>query len=288
MSFVDKVEKIRALVASAPPEKRLAALKLFLSEEDEETARLLEFMVLTGAPVSAEPKHFIVLIHGIRTNAEWQQHLEHELRKHSDIEIVPTSYGVLPTWKFLYPVFTRTKPVLELERELRTIRADNPAANISILAHSFGTYVVSRILQRNPTIRIHRLQLCGSIIREKYRWDRVKHMVTGKLIVNDVGTRDNWPVLAKHATVGYGDSGRFGFKTYGVRDNWHDLDHSGFFSEEHMKKFWVPFLIDGQIVSSDWATKIPKASFFIKAVRIFWPMFFSLAALYVFWKFFLS
>jgi len=79
-------------------------------------------------------------------------------------------------------------------------------------------------------------------------------------VINDAGTSDYWPVLASLLSWGYGASGAFGFKTICVKDRFHDCGHSDFFSDEHMQKYWVPFLVDGQVVTSDWTLSRPTPS----------------------------
>jgi hypothetical protein len=153
-------------------------------------------------------------------------------------------------------------------RELRTLRTKYPNADISIVAHSFGTYIVSQILSEETDIQIHRLQLCGSIISLKYRWDKVVSRITGK-VVNDAGTSDYWPVMASLLSWGYGASGVFGFKTISVKDRYHDCGHSDFFSDEHMSKYWVPLLVDGQVVLSDWTSTRPSPGILINLLNWF-------------------
>ena len=40
----------------------------------------------------------------------------------------------------------------------------HPHAKLSIIAHSFGTYIIGQILKRGFDLHIHRLILCGSVL----------------------------------------------------------------------------------------------------------------------------
>jgi hypothetical protein len=70
-------------------------------------------------------------------------------------------------------------------------------------------------------------------------------------VANDCGVRDFWPVLAYSMTTGYGASGRFGFGHPRVRDRFHRVGHSGFLSEEFVRKYWLPYLTAGTIVEGE-------------------------------------
>lgn len=226
----------------------LAELKTLLQGVDLETRELMETAYLLGAKAAEKPKQeIIVLVHGIRTHAEWQERLRDILERRS-IKSVPIGYGFFDVLRFLCPIGTRGGPQNRLERELRSIKSEHPNADISVVAHSFGTYLIAKILDDATDISLHRLVLCGSIIREAFRWDKVRSRV--RLVVNDVGCRDIWPILAKQVSIGYGTSGVFGFKTAYVHDRFHACGHSDFFQDSYMEKYWLPFLEDGQIVGS--------------------------------------
>jgi hypothetical protein len=75
--------------------------------------------------------------------------------------------------------------------------------------------------------------------------------------VNDCGSRDIYPVLAKISTWGYGPTGTWGIGTTGVRDRYHFIDHSGYFNAEFVNKHWAPFLKDGTIVEPEYEIRRP-------------------------------
>lgn len=206
---------------------------------------VLETALLTHHSVFNEPEKIVVLIHGIRTHAEWQERLKGLLATHN-IKAYPIGYGFYDVLRFLCPFLTRRRPQERVARELRSVRVNHPAAEISVVAHSFGTYVVTEVLADATDIRLHRLLLCGSVVPTNYRWDKIRSRVTGA-ILNDAGVKDIWPALSK-MTWGYGPSGTVGFKTADVEDRFHWCGHSGFFEDDHMESYWIPFLKDGQVV----------------------------------------
>ena len=246
------------MLSYLPSEQQLSLIQKFISDiSDLEERKYAETLIMVGRQFKPEKKkkHITVLIHGIRTHASWQERLARRLGTLApEVEVSPVGYDWFPALQLVIPIFTRNKPIQIVLEQLRTIRSNNPDADISVVAHSFGTYIISIILKKYADIKLNRIQLCGSIIPTNYDWALVKPRISGT-IVNDVGTKDRWPSVAKHLSWGYGSSGRYGFKQYLVKDNFHDLGHSDYFTDEHQDKYWIPFLIDGQIIYSSWNTE---------------------------------
>jgi hypothetical protein len=193
--------------------------------------------------------HYVVLIHGIRTTAGWQEMMRDELSTLSGVVVKRLGYGWLDVVRFWLP-WTRRRPINLLRSRIidviKVARADHPGAALSVVAHSFGTYALAEVLRSNELIVFHRVVLCGSVLPVEFEWERFEHQVTGG-IVNDVGVRDLWPVLAQATSWGYGASGTFGFKHGRVEDRNHDVDHGGFFTREFVRQYWLPWLENGEL-----------------------------------------
>lgn len=251
----DLLQQVKAL----SPEQQLPFLKQQLaSMVDGSQRELIETAVMLGFEMGRNivpQKQVVILIHGIRTNAAWQDRVEIELSHVPNTDVYPIGYGRLDAVRFWCPVITRRKPIERVLREIRGIISNNPTANITVVAHSFGTYIISRILASHSDIKINRLLLCGSIIPEDYGWDMIPKLPG--VVLNDVGTDDIWPVAAEATSWGFGTSGTFGFKKHCVKDRYHKLGHSDFFTIDHIRKFWLPFITIGQIVPSAWGAERP-------------------------------
>lgn len=199
----------------------------------------------------ATTPHVVILIHGIRTKAHWQNNIRRTLESHGFI-VNPTNYGTLDVLRFLFPfpVFRR-KIIDEVTRQIRAIIKDNKTAKCSIIAHSFGTYVVSEILRRHADIDFHRIIFCGSVLSDAFKFERHVRQFQQPL-VNEVGSRDSWPAIAEAVTWGYGSAGTYGFRRPGVHDRWHNgKTHSAFLNHDFCLKYWTPFLDSGHIVRDD-------------------------------------
>jgi hypothetical protein len=238
--------------------------------------------------------HVVMLVHGIRTQAEWQERAASILESDPTIRVVPTRFGYLDVFRFLVPIAAvRKKPVTRITRLIRDELSRKPA-HLSIVAHSFGTYIISQILEEESDIDIHRLILCGSIIPEGFDWARHRNRIGPRdasdwQIVNDCGMKDIWPVFAQSITWGYGASGRFGFGHGRVRDRFHSLGHSDFFSSDFVRKFWLPFLSEGHVAQGvlDRATTPLWVSLLTvtKLKYIFVPILLALVLSFCYWIF---
>lgn len=204
----------------------------------------------TESPATS-PEHLVVLIHGIRTQGSWGEMVAAVIEGTGPVKVQPLRYGYFDVFRFLCPVFTRKGPVQKILRELRDIRAAHPLAKISVIAHSFGTYAVMKALQEREII-LHRLILCGSIIPEHFRRADYRSQLGPDDVLNDCGTHDIWPPLAKSITWGYGASGTFGLGTHGVRDRFNKLGHGGFFNKDFVTEYWAPYIHEGRIVPTKW------------------------------------
>lgn len=183
------------------------------------------------------------------------------------IIVEPTNYGRFDALKFLWG--SRRTPVDAVWESVRDVRRLYPGANISFLAHSFGTYIVASLLQREFDFKAHRVIFCGSVVHHRFPFNQIAERFTPPL-VNETSARDPWPVLGESSTWGYGSAGTYGFKVPRVRDRWHrGFGHSQYLSEEFCKKFWVPFFKSGKIIEGDLVDEKPPFWIqFVSVVRI--------------------
>ena len=84
--------------------------------------------VAASAPSSApagpgaDPEHLVLLVHGIRTEAHWQERVADVIVRTGLATAQPFRYGYFDLFRFLTPGdFTRHTPVSRLHREIREI-----------------------------------------------------------------------------------------------------------------------------------------------------------------------
>jgi len=205
-----------------------------------------------AAGESSTITHVVVLIHGISTQAEWEERVKSVLGRLPGVRIIPLRYEYFDVVRFLVPMeITRSGPKRRIRDQLLDIQRQKEYedAAISVLAHSFGTYIISELLRVERKVRLSRLVLVGSVVSLDFKWnDLAGHC--GQ-ILNDCGWRDYWPVLAESSTWGYGASGTVGFGHNRVVDRFHDARHSDLLSEEAARKYWLPFFSRGEVVDGD-------------------------------------
>jgi hypothetical protein len=206
------------------------------------------------APAPEQTKSVVILVHGIRTYAPWIAMLRAQFES-AGIVVEATNYGRFDAVKFLWG--SRRAPLDAVWDSVKDVQKLYPNAKISFLAHSFGTYIVSRLLLREFAFKAHRVVFCGSVVHYRFPFAQISERFEPPL-VNETSARDPWPVLGESSSWGYGSAGTYGFKVPRVRDRWHrGFGHSQYLTEEFCKKFWVPFFRDGKIIEGDLVAEAP-------------------------------
>ena len=191
-----------------------------------------------------------MLVHGIRDYALWQSRIRSELEA-AGFVVEPTNYGRFGLVQFLAPVpFFRRWAISQIGEEIRIIKQSYPGARFSIIAHSFGTYIIASLIKKTFDLNASRIIFCGSVVSYRFRFQDYEGRFVAP-ILNEVGTRDVWPAIAQSVTWGYGSAGTYGFRRPLARDRWHNgAGHGHFLVAGFCSKFWVPFLKDGSVVKA--------------------------------------
>ena len=207
--------------------------------------------------------HLVVLVHGINTRALWMGEVKPALER-AGFSVGLTSYGKFGVPRFLSPFpWLRQKAIRRVVSDINTAKRShklmtgNDPQYMSLIAHSFGTYVVGRILTDYPEFHWRRIIFCGSVVRDNFPFDQVLERF-GQPLVNEVGTKDYWPALAESAGWGYGSVGSTGFNRPPVETRWHKgFRHSDFLTEAFCNEFWIPFLQGGKLKRADKPAELP-------------------------------
>lgn len=190
----------------------------------------------------------VILVHGIRDHALWQKEIRDTLASEG-FTVACTNYGRFDLLRFLLPFsYFRRKATSEILNQINIVFASNPGAKISVVAHSFGTYIIGQILRDNFNLKFHKIIFCGCILKYNFPFEQFRERFDGD-IVNEVGTLDIWPAVAESVTTGYGSAGTFGFHRPLVYDRWHNgAGHGYFLKRRFCQKYWIPFLRNGELV----------------------------------------
>jgi hypothetical protein len=188
-------------------------------------------------------------LHGIRTLAAWQRGLSDLLARHGWVcRLDRWSYGRFSILAFVTP-WTREAKLGWLRRQYDaevhdrrlTLARGRPP---SVVAHSFGTYILGYTLLRFDFIRFDKVILCGSILPPDFPWDRLIDRGQVQAVRNEYGVRDPWVRWVRWFVRGTGPSGAVGFTREHPRleQEEFDFDHGEYFGLDHMEDRWVKFL----------------------------------------------
>ncbi len=188
-------------------------------------------------------------LHGIRTLAMWQRGLSDLLARYDWVcRLDRWSYGRFSILAFVTP-WTREAKLGWLRRQYDAEMHDRrlilaKGRPPSVVAHSFGTYILGYTLLRFDFIRFDKVILCGSILPPDFPWDRLIDRGQVQAVRNEFGVRDPWVRWVRWFVRGTGPSGAVGFtgKHPRLEQEEFDFDHGDYFGLDHMEDRWVPFL----------------------------------------------
>lgn len=191
---------------------------------------------VTSAPV-------VLSLHGMKSRGAWQKKVVPALND-AGFKVAPLDYGNFLAFQLLQKRAREKKIAWLLDEytyqcQLRS--TDRP----SIIAHSFGTYLVAQLLAKYPEIKFDRVIFCGSIVRRDFPWKG--YLATGQVnaILNQYGRNDIWARIVRWFVPETGDSGSNGFteRVQGLTQQLRArFKHSDYFFDLNYRNNWIPFL----------------------------------------------
>lgn len=196
-------------------------------------------------------RHHVILVHGIRTNGEWTHSVSEYLEK-LGYNVTIEGYKRFSLLKLLgyWIIDTGKKERQELKEAIRRRKAQSPHSKISVIAHSHGTLLVSKLLKEQQ-IKINNLLLCGSIIPRGFKWgDAIERGLLDR-VLNVAGRKDIWAALAENWVRNAGGSGLLGFQSEPDQVRTFMRDSAGHSTSlkdiDHRRSVWMPFLEKGYL-----------------------------------------
>jgi len=213
----------------------------------------------------------VIVVHGIRTRGAWQKEIAAPLSQRG---FIPASidYGWFSVVPFLIPSCRRRKIDWFRDEYNRVITEYRTVPHL--IAHSFGTYIALRALQKfAPTIRFKSVILCGCIVRQDYPWKEIFSQRLVGRVLNDRAELDNWAGTVQHFIGDAGPAGKAGFDYPDIsQPNHPEWGHSDFFFVGNFKARWIPFL-QGKALSNEEIPSLPPAFGFTLKVGIIMVLF---------------
>lgn len=198
----------------------------------------------------SEVCEIIITIHGVESIGRWQDQIHPEFGGIDDFVHEPHNYGRFQFWKAAVPCLRR-REIRRFYKKYSEIRGRNQGVAPSVVAHSFGTYIVAHALLTYPYIEFDRVILCGSVVDCDYDWVSLLEKNRIRRIRNEVAGRDyvvqlfRWRLM-RLLIPGTGPSGTDNFRNTSnqLQQPFFNLfTHSEHFvANEHCRKSWIPFL----------------------------------------------
>lgn len=210
------------------------------------------------------PVHLVILIPGFLTRSENQYKVKDLIENEvANTKVVVASYGYFDLLRFLLPgKLGKNSSIDRVKKKMSNAIAKTHHSKVSVIAHSFGSFILGRILEDDDNVKFENVILCGGIFNKDFNWERFLGRIG--LIVNDCGVHDPWPVLAVSTGGGFGSTGRFGVGGL-VNDRFHDFGHSGFWEPSFVREFWIPIIRNSELqkgraelTPSPWWVNIPE------------------------------
>ncbi len=190
----------------------------------------------------------VVALHGIRTQAAWQRAFSEVAgRGGLSARVDRWNFGYFSVLRFLIPGARLAKVRWFRATYQQEFRESTPAAageTPSIVAHSFGTYILGNAPMRYPYLRFDKVLLCGSILPREFPWDQIVERGQVQALRNEYGSHDIWTRAVAWVVPGTGPSGLAGFTATHPRIEQEPFafEHSEYFDRGHMANRWLPFL----------------------------------------------
>lgn len=184
---------------------------------------------------------WVIVIHGMNSRAKWQEAFSWEIanRLSYSAPVLIYKYGwatidVFARWlhrRLARRLGERMRIAIEQARQSR-----HPAQP-DIIAHSFGTLLLSQVLE-DPAfadLRFGRIITAASIVRPDFDWDRLVADGRVEAVLNHVGGQDAAVPYAQYAIPGAGPGGVVGYQGQAVLNVRADsFGHSSFFIPENL------------------------------------------------------
>jgi pimeloyl-ACP methyl ester carboxylesterase len=185
----------------------------------------------------------VMSIHGIRTRGVWQKDLAPKLARNGFVPYA-LDYGEFSALKLLLGS-ARASKLEWLRTEYERVTAEAQVTRPSIIAHSFGTYLVADLLRKYPELVFDKIILAGSIVDCSFDWGSLIDTGQVNLVRNDYGSLDRWPRIAGWCIPRSGASGTRGFTTAHpalIQKQFPHHGHSDYFHRNHFEHYWIPTL----------------------------------------------
>ncbi len=217
-------------------------------EPDENTFEIVKRVYLGRRYVdTVRREKVLVTLHGIRSHAEWNAEVTLIASANGWI-VAPFHYGFVQPTVFV-DRDARRKIVDKFRDFLSNVRTITDATSVSVLAHSFGTYVAMNYIMGfdRPPILFDTMILTGAILNENLDFTSLNGKVGH--VINEIAPNDEWAEWARVVNLArdgmFGNAATSGFTYAGERLTQHQttiFTHNNVIRRDVMVARWMPAL----------------------------------------------
>jgi hypothetical protein len=193
----------------------------------------------------------VITVHGIRTHAHWQK-VSGDILSDHNVKHRSHDFGRYGVLSFLRES-SREKKVDDFYDFYSTVVQDksllldpeNYLKRPSIIAHSFGSYIVGYCMLKYEDVKFDKIILCGSILPVDFDWFTLFSRDQVNFVRNEYGIKDSWSRNVGRFVRGTGKSGCDGFRflsTVFSEERFDYFHHSDYFHRGHIENYWIPLL----------------------------------------------
>lgn len=198
-----------------------------------------------------EPNGVLVTIHGLCSHASWNSEIA-PIASSQNWVFAPFLYDDSNSAKLLFSKAKAGQVVERFREWIYAISCRYPY-NISVIAHSFGTYILASYIIGFTDfipIRLNTAILTGSILNKDFDWEHHRGIRIAR-VLNEVAPNDQWvKYMPKLKWINsdplYGSSGVDGFTkpceilVQASNDIFH---HNNVIKRDVIERHWMPFLM---------------------------------------------
>jgi pimeloyl-ACP methyl ester carboxylesterase len=218
-----------------------------IQEPDEQTLDIIKRVYFQRHIIDRNnSQKALITVHGIRSHGEWNAEIAHIASSNGWI-VAPFAYGYVEADVFANAA-ERGRIVDQFRDHINDI-SDRYGCDISVIAHSFGTYVIAKYLLGFdiPPVSIDTLILTGSVLHEDLEIDRFEGRAFK--VINEIAPNDSIVKYARPANFWrdplIGRSGEVGFSKASNRLEQRSCDvftHNNVIRRDVVSKRWMPWL----------------------------------------------
>lgn len=190
-------------------------------------------------------------LHGINTYAGWQKTFGEFLGDHK----IP--FRLFDFGRYVLRFFRKSQNEAMVDRFYKYYQDEleklgpgvvDPADHTkrpSVVAHSFGSYIVGYAMEKYEDMKFDKVLVCGSVLPRAFDWSLLVARDQVNKVRNEYGVQDFWTWVVGYVVPRTGDGGHRGFSldcSFLEQKRFEKFNHSDFFTRRHFDTYWLPFV----------------------------------------------